>query len=314
MASLNDEIISNLNTLYESEILNGNKFKAIAYKKVINNIKASDKSIKTLDDVKDIKGVGKSILEKLKELIETKKINAVENIRNDVDEKHELGNKLLNIYGIGPAKIKELLTKIKSFDELYLEKNKGLLNDKQQIGLKYYEALQIRIPYAEAKKHDALFKKELHNINPDIEYQMVGSYRRKNKTSGDIDILIKDHPSFNLKNFIKSMIDKGYFKEILANGFKKIMGICQLSDSLPARRVDILVTDPDTYGFALLYFTGSYKFNIYMRNIALNKNLSLSEYGFKNNDTKEFIKTDIKTEEDIFKYLEIEYVKPEDRL
>ena len=52
-----------------------------------------------------------------------------------------------------------------------------------------------------------------------------------------------------------------------------------------------------------------------MRRIALEKNLSLSEYGFKNNNTKEFIDTseDIKSEEDIFKYLEIPYVLPEKR-
>lgn len=314
MSSLNEEIIANLSILYESELINGNKFKANAYKKVITNIKEGDKQIKTLEDIKEIKGVGKSILEKLTELIETKKISAVEEIKKDVDDKVSLSNKLLNIYGIGPAKIKDLLTKIKSFDELYLDKNKGLLNDKQQIGLKYYHDLQLRIPYAEAKKHDATFKKELHNISPDIEYEMVGSYRRKNKTVGDIDILIKDNPKFKLKEFIKQMIEKGYFVETLASGKNKFMGICRLNDTLPNRRVDILVTDVDTYSFALLYFTGSYNFNIYLRNIALEKNLSLSEYGFKDNKTKNFIKTDIKTEEDIFKYLNVKYIEPENRL
>jgi DNA polymerase beta len=314
MTSINDEIIANLSILYENELLNGNKFKANAYKKVITNIKENNKPIKTLEDIKEIKGVGKSILEKLTELLETKKINAVEEIKKDVDEKSSLSNKLLNIYGIGPAKVKELLTKIKSFEELYLEKNKGLLNDKQQIGLKYYDDLQLRIPYAEAKKHDNTFKKELHNISPGIEYEMVGSYRRKNKTVGDIDILIKDNPNFKLKEFIKIMIEKCYFIETLANGKNKFMGICRLNETLPYRRVDILVTDSETYAFALLYFTGSYNFNIYLRNIALEKNLSLSEYGFKDNKTKNFIKTDIKTEEDIFNYLNVKYIAPENRL
>lgn len=314
MSSLNDEIIANLSILYENEMINGNKFKATAYKKVITNIKNSDKQIKTIEDIKEIKGVGKSILEKLTELLETKKINAVEEIKKDVDDKVSLSNKLLNIYGIGPAKIKDLLTKIKSFDELYLEKNKGLLNDKQQIGLKYYDDLQLRIPYTEAKKHDALFKKELHNINPNIEYEMVGSYRRKNKTVGDIDILIKDNLKFKLKEFIKIMIEKGYFIETLANGKNKFMGICRLNDGLPFRRVDILVADVDSYPFAKLYFTGNYNFNITLRNVALEQGLSLSEYGFKDNKTKDFIKTDIKTEEDIFKYLKIKYIEPENRL
>ena len=77
------------------------------------------------------------------------------------------------------------------------------------------------------------------------------------------------------------MISSGYIKETLANGKNKFMGICKLNDKLPARRIDILVSNEDNYYFALLYFTGSYKFNIYMRNISLEKGLSLSEYGFK---------------------------------
>ena len=92
------------------------------------------------------------------------------------------------------------------------------------------------------------------------------------------------------------------------------MGLCKLSPELHARRLDILIEDPSYYYFALLYFTGSYSFNIYMRRIALQKKLSLSEYGFKDKNNK-FIDTSdvIKSEKDIFKYLEIPYVLPENR-
>ena len=93
------------------------------------------------------------------------------------------------------------------------------------------------------------------------------------------------------------------------------MGLCKLSPELPARRIDILIADPSYYYFALLYFTGSYSFNIYMRRVALEKGWSLSEYGIKNNNTKKFIDTAdiIKSEEDIFKHLAIPYVHPNKR-
>ena len=103
---------------------------------------------------------------------------------------------------------------------------------------------------------------------------------------------------------------------ILALGKNKFMGICKLSPELPARRIDILIADPSYYYFALLYFTGSYTFNIYMRKIALQKGLSLSEYGFKDiKDTKNIIDTTniINSEEDIFKYLDMTYVEPHKR-
>lgn len=312
MATLNEKIIDGLTILCENESTDGNKFKANAYKKVIRNIKSAG-TLQTLDDVKAISGVGKKILDKIKELIETGKIGAVEEIRNDVDEKLALKNKLANIYGVGAVKIKQLMEKVKSFDDLYLEENKGLLNAKQQIGLKHYNDLVERIPYAEGKKHDAVFKKMLKSISPDIEYEMVGSYRRKSKTMGDIDILIKEHTKLSLNSLVKMMTESGYFIEKLASGKNKFMGICRLSDKATARRIDILVADKDTYSFAKLYFTGSFNFNIHLRNIALSKNLSLSEYGFKDNTTKELIKTSIQTERDIFDYLGEQYVEPEKR-
>ena len=96
------------------------------------------------------------------------------------------------------------------------------------------------------------------------------------------------------------------------------MGLCKLSREWPARRIDILIADPTHYYFALLYFTGSYSFNIYMRKIAWKKGLSLSEYGFKDlkDNSKNIIDTTdiIHSEEDIFKYLDMEYVEPHKRL
>jgi len=92
------------------------------------------------------------------------------------------------------------------------------------------------------------------------------------------------------------------------------MGLCKIAPALPARRIDILIADPSYYYFALLYFTGSYQFNIYMRRIALQKKLSLTEYGFKDKNKKIIDTTaDITSEKDIFEYLEIPYVLPENR-
>jgi len=80
---------------------------------------------------------------------------------------------LANIYGIGPSKIEELLKKINLFDDLY--NNKELLNKKQQIGLKYYNDLQIRIPYEEGKEHYNIIKKNINELSKNIEFDMVGS-------------------------------------------------------------------------------------------------------------------------------------------
>lgn len=313
MLNINQDIIRNLKILEEYENLNQNPYKAKAYNKVIENIQLYDKQIQSVDDLKKIKGVGDKIQDKIKEFLTTGKMHAVEKMQQD--EKYILGKKLLNVYGIGPAKAEELLEKITSFDELLLDENKGLLNDKQKIGLKYYDDMQIRIPMAEGKKHYKMIEKAIQHIDKDTTFEMVGSYRRKNKDMGDIDILIKNNGEFDLKKMIKILQSAGYILEILAYGKNKFMGLCRLGDDLPARRIDILVADPSYYYFALLYFTGSFNFNIYMRRVALKKGLSLSEYGFKDIATKQMVDTSdiIHSEEDIFKYLEIDYVPPNKR-
>ena len=213
------------------------------------------------------------------------------------------------IYGVGPAKITELMTKIKDFEEL--KEHPELLNEKQKIGLKYYDDMNIRIPMAEGKRHYKIVKTML---DTGIEFEMVGSFRRKNKDMGDIDILIKKREGIVLRDIIKRFVATSYVIETLALGTNKFMGLCRIHPELPARRIDILIADPSHYYFALLYFTGSYNFNIYMRKVALKKGNSLSEYGFKDGkgnliDTS----TSIHSEEDIFAYLDIPFVTPDKR-
>ena len=316
----NKKLIDNLKILADYERINKEPFKVKAYEKVIASIELYDKNIETPEDIKLLKGVGKKIEDKIIEFLNTGNITEVDNVLND--PLYILGNKLKGIYGVGPAKITELMTKIKDFDEL--KEHPELLNDKQKIGLKYYDDMNTRIPIAEGRQHFKIVQKILNNLYSGIEFEFVGSFRRKNKDMGDIDILIKNRDGLVLKDVIKQLEDKSYMIEKLAQGNNKFMGICRLSPELPARRIDILVADPSYYYFALLYFTGSYNFNIYMRKIALSKGLSLSEYGFKAANAgnagnaanaKNIIDTTdtIHSEEDIFKYLDMVYVEPHKR-
>jgi DNA polymerase beta len=329
----NKRLIDSLKILADYERINNEPFKVKAYEKVIDSIELCDKNIETLEDIKLLKGVGKKIEDKLIEFINTGNITEVDNALND--PKYILGNKLKNIYGVGPAKITELMTKVNDIEEL--REHPELLNEKQKIGLKYYDDMCIRIPIVEGRKHykfvkkilDSLYKGAGAGAGASPEFEFVGSFRRKNKDMGDIDILIKNRPGLVLKDIIKVFEESSYVIERLALGINKFMGLCKLSPELPARRIDILVADPSYYYFALLYFTGSYNFNIQMRKIALKRGLSLSEYGFKEanggkaaNGGKEakagkvgIIDTEdiIHSEEDIFKYLEMDYVEPHKR-
>lgn len=296
-------IIKYLTIIKEYETFKNDKFKIKAYDNVINNLHIYPHDIKDLNTLqKNNFGIGKGIFEKIKELYETGKISYInDNIKKD--KLYKFKQELIKIYGIGPVNIDKIIAKgIKTIPQL--KKNIDILNAKQQIGFKYYKDLKRKIPLIEFKKHITILHKDLNNFI----YDFVGSYRRGKKSMGDIDIIIMKNPNFDLKIYINSLKSIGYIKETLALGNNKFMGIVQLPNE-KARRIDILIAPPNEYYFSLLYFTGSQLFNIGMRHYAKqNFNLSLSEHGFNKN-----IKSNINSEEDIFKYLKLKYIKPKNR-
>jgi len=122
-----DMIIENLKILSEYEKLNKEPFKARAYNKVIDSIELTNLPITNIEDIQSINGVGDKISTKIKELIETGKMSAVENALKD--PKYSLQIQLGKLYGVGPVKINELMNKITSFEELYERKDELLIDN-----------------------------------------------------------------------------------------------------------------------------------------------------------------------------------------
>jgi predicted flap endonuclease-1-like 5' DNA nuclease len=91
----NKKIIENLKILADYERINKEPFKVKAYEKVIDSIELYDKNIESLEDIKQIKGIGKKIEDKIIEFLNTGNITEVDNIIND--PKYILGNKLKGI-------------------------------------------------------------------------------------------------------------------------------------------------------------------------------------------------------------------------
>tara|TARA_B110001450_G_scaffold96524_1_gene91586 strand:+ start:3462 stop:4373 length:912 start_codon:yes stop_codon:yes gene_type:complete len=296
----NKPVIAYLQEYYDKE---DNVFKKNAYKKAIKNL--SGIKINSITDIINIKGIGVKIKEKIEYVIEH-------------FEPETIDESLDNIYGIGPAKLKVLKEKgINTFQKLKdaLILDSKLLNAKQKIGLQYYDDIEKRIPYVEIEDHD----KYLHKIileNKKVEcINIVGSYRRKKESSGDIDLLVKIKNKDDYIGILKEIVEKlekdKYILEILACKDKKFMGIVKLKESgIIARRLDMLITYPEEYACALLYFTGSKEHNIKVRNKALKMGYTLNEHRM------EKIKPDVKDipyfncEKDIFDFLEMEYIEP----
>lgn len=307
----------NFESLMNKYKVKKDRFKVNAYKKALDNL---PNNVYSLDDIKD--GTGKKTYEKMRFMIENNKnLEEVEEYIND--DSCRIIETLQTVHGIGPTKATELYHEhgVRTMDDLR-SRAAQLLNDKQQIGLLYYDDILKRIPYTEMSKHDEFvgrivdtLRKERQLEDADIRYVVVGSYRRKLKDSGDIDVLITGKKNF-LDLLIERLIQQKYLVDtaVLAKGTVKFMGLCKLPRHKNYRRIDILYTPPEEYPFAELYFTGSYRFNIRMRSHAAKLGYTLNEQALTRTDTKSIVSKEFRTEKDIFSFLEFEYLEPENRV
>ncbi len=313
-------------------------FKVRSFTKMINILqKYPGTNIKNIDDVKkhfNKNGVAKptKIMLIVEEYIKTGLNKEAEEAKKHPQLKSVLN--LTKIYAIGPSNAKKLFEyhDIVTVADLKkaLKSNPDIINKKQAIGLKYHNELQKRIPRSEIDSYKEEIEKLCKKVSSNIEMSINGSYRRKQSTSGDIDILITskdpdDDTSKLRSKLIKKMKKEGIIIETLANGKKKFMGIARLTKNgfNTARHLDIIDTSKEQYPFAQLYFTGSGGFNSAMRAHALTLGFSLNEYTLSDKLTKipidpEIIyekigKNKIEYEKDIFDFLGMKYVKPKNR-
>jgi len=291
-------------------------FKAKAYKKAIDELKIFDKPITTVTDLDGVPGIGAKIRIKIAEILATGHLAAADKAK----EEFQLNavDLLGDVYGIGAVKAKQLISGgIKSISDLRegLAKDPKLLNDKQKIGLKYYEDILERIPRAEMRLHERLL---LDNLDESMKGIVVGSYRRGQESSGDIDVLITMNPGINQKaafaSYIKRLRDSGYMIEVLSQGDQKCLSVVKLEGK--ARRLDLLVVPNEQFPYALLYFTGSGDFNIAFRKHALKLGYTLNEHEMKPTGKVAGVAPvpPFRFEAQIFAFLGIKYKEPNQRL
>lgn len=320
-------LIDQLSILEKSERQAKNLFKARAYSKVLQEIKGIPGTIGSADKerIAKLPGVGKKLEEKIREIFETGELHQAKDVENK--SAFKIGNALLKIYGVGPVKAEELIHKhdIRSLSALR-RRQEELLNEKQQIGLKYYDDINERIPRTEMKKHEKTLLTAMKTVDARFKGEIVGSYRREAADSGDIDFLVTIPKSTASSKEITDAFQRliqylmggiEYVTDILAVGPKKFMGICRLGTG-KARRLDILLTPEEEYPYAVLYFTGSDKFNVGMRRGALELGYTMNEHGMKptkKTGTGENVPLPpiMADEEDIFKFLGYKYVLPKNR-
>ena len=283
-------------------------FKVNAYRKAARVLREYSGDITSIHP-SEIEGIGKGMAEKIEEYLKTGRIKKYEEVISDIPEGLL---ELLNIPNLGPKTLqllyKELGVKNITDLERVIDEGKiahlpGMGEKKEENikkGLLLYRAGKSRIPLSMALKVVREVIKPLSSVSESIS--PAGSLRRMKETIGDIDILATGKKT---EDIINTFVRQPYVKDIIAKGDTK----ASVRTSYEDLQVDLRVVEKESWGAALLYFTGSKAHNIKLRGIAKERGLKISEYGvFKG--TKRIAG---RTEQEVYKTLGIPWIPPEIR-
>lgn len=292
------------------------QWKPQAYRKAAQSIESLSEDISLVvreGRIREISGVGEAIAEKIKEIVETGKLQYLHDLRKEIPIAVA---ELSRIEGLGPKTIKLLYNTLKIKNTADLKKAAqqgkiqhipGLGEKKEQQILQSIERLEKRAPERRILGEITPLAEELvaflRKVSGTQQLQCAGSYRRGKETIGDLDILLI---SSQAQKAMDAFVSQKDVEKILAHGPTK--SSIRFTNAL---QVDLRVLPKENYGAALQYFTGSKEHNVALRKIALRKGYTLNEYGLSSLKTKKNIAG--KTEEEIYNKLGLQYIPPEMR-
>lgn len=259
------------------------EFKPRAYRNAARSIEELSEDIIDIwkrDELEKIPGVGKNIGAKISEYLETGKLKYYDKLKRQFPVDLEALGK---VEGLGPKRAIVLYKKlkIKNLDDLKkaVEKHKirGLAGFGEKSEQKIMEGIGLakesgkRMLLSQATPIANELAEKLRSLREVEKLEIVGSYRRRKETIGDLDVLIVSKKPGKVMDFF-TKIDKPL--TILVKGPSK--SSVKLGSGL---QVDLRVFGESSYGSAMLYFTGSKDHNIALRRLAISKKMKLSEYG-----------------------------------
>lgn len=284
------ELLRNVASAYQFKDQNKYKFQTIAYNRAADSVEHSTSELKDLwDDGKldDVPSIGTSIAKHLDEIFRTGKSKHFEELMKDIPKD---AFTLMVLPKVG------LKTAMKMIEELPKTELQEKIKEAQKLQDKVKRHL---LSYAENIASSVV---EWIKNEPSVEkIDVLGSLRRRVATVGDIDIAVGTNKPIEV---IERFVQYPNIQKIIEKG--DVTSSILLPNNV---QVDILVMNPESYGNALQHFTGSKNHNIALREYSKKIGYSMSEHGIKNIKTGKM--TGIKTEKELYEFLDLKYVEPE---
>ncbi|OGY17581.1 MAG: hypothetical protein A2784_00525 [Candidatus Chisholmbacteria bacterium RIFCSPHIGHO2_01_FULL_48_12] len=297
------------------EVTGEDRFRIRAYDTAAESIEKTTTSLKDLwqqGQLEDVPGIGPSLADHLGELFTTGRVKHFTSIMAKVPPAMFA---ILDVPGIGPKTALKLtrelkLTPSQAKDQLLKAAKTGKISRLEGFGnqseqdiinalQKLPQAHESRILLVEAETVADKVMAYLRRHPAVIKVDPLGSLRRRCATVGDVDIAVA---TTNPKGVIAHFLKYADIIQVLAAGDNTARII-----DYNRHQIDIKTVPPANYGALLQHFTGSKAHNIHLRELALTKKLSLSEYGIKKGQTL----MKFASETDFYQALGLPWIPPE---
>jgi DNA polymerase (family 10) len=312
----NAELADQLELLADlSELLGESGFNVIAYRRAARRIRETPGPIAQLaleGKAKELPGIGKTIEEKIVEVVEDGEMHALARRRDQVPAEVV---SFLRLPGLGPktaARIWQELG-VTTVAELKAAAEGERLRTLAGLGARSEEKILKALAAdtkAEGPKRDLLgfglpaVQAVVHALREhpaSVEVSEAGSVRRRRETFRDLDVIATATDAAVLIDHFTSL---PLVSEVVAKGDTKATVVSH--DGL---RFDLRVVPPECFGNLLQHFSGSKEHNVALREAAVRRGLSVSEYGVTAVETGEV--ATFRTEVELYEHLGYAFIPPE---
>lgn len=266
------------------EIQGANPFRVRAYRNAARSVSEFGKSVPAMiehnEDLKAIRGIGEDLAAKLREISATGKCALLEELHGEMPA---AVTELLQIQGLGPKRVRAIrdALHVETIEQLRRAAKEGRIRGLPGFGEKteahIVGAIEARLQKSRrfllslAEHYAEPLLAHLKTVRGASEAIVAGSFRRRAETVGDLDILVAARDASAVMRCFTHYED---VTEVLSSGDTRSSVV--LRNGL---QVDLRVVAPESFGAALVYFTGSKAHNIAMRRIAQDRGLKINEYG-----------------------------------
>ena len=267
------------------ELKGENTFKVSAYRKAAQSLEIDERTLDEIDDVTELKGIGKGVGEVINEYRETGASSTLKALQGEVPEGLI---PLLKIQGLGSKKISKLYKELHITDKASLQKacEAGKVSELSGFAKKTEQNILEAVKALGAKKDKypidlmrGLSREINHYLEQltDIEqFEVAGSFRRFKEESKDLDYIISTTNPDSVQQQLLEIPNK--VKEVAVGQTKISLELTYDDETIG---VDFRLIEPAAFYHTLQHFTGSKDHNIRIRQLAKERDEKISEYGIE---------------------------------